>query len=455
MPPPRVCVAALLVACLWSTLAIADDPTPGLKVGAASVAIEADDAMIIGGGIGGGTVAGEEAPLRATALVIDDGRGGKAAIVACDVLMVERDVLDRAAREIAAKTGVPFDAVMIHATHTHHAPTTASIHGYRRDEVFTARVEAAAVAAAERASGLLGPAALFYRRGEESTVGRNSRLLLADGTIYWVGPRDDAVRPTGPFDPALPVLAFRRPNGTLAGAIFNHSTHTIGTREPGKRSPGFYGLAAQDLEREHGAPFLFLSGASGSTHNLDLKGDEMARRIGAAVEQAMEKADKRPVDRIRARRAEITWRVRTFDEAAEEAAVSSYCRKRIGDAKAAERTIGIFREMRRELAPRQGHERKTWVQVVTIGDVAIVGTPGEFFTALGLAIKAGSPFRETLVVQLANDYVGYLPDREAFDLGGYQTWTGLHSYLEKGSGERVVDEALTILRDLKAGQGDE
>ena len=40
-------------------------------------------------------------------------------------------------------------------------------------------------------------------------------------------------------------------------------------RKPG-RSPSFYGLAAQELEAEKGGTFLFLEGASGSTHNLSL-----------------------------------------------------------------------------------------------------------------------------------------------------------------------------------------
>ena len=83
-------------------------------------------------------------------------------------------------------------------------------------------------------------------------MGKNSRLLLGDGTIYWVGPHDDAVRPTGPFDPELPVLAFRRGDGRLEAILFNHSTHTIGTLKPGVRSPSFYGLAAQALEKEKG-----------------------------------------------------------------------------------------------------------------------------------------------------------------------------------------------------------
>ena len=84
---------------------------------------------------------------------------------------------------------------------------------------------------------------------------------------------------------------------------------------------------------------------------------------------------------------------------------------------------------------------KTWVQAVLIGDMAFVGVPGEFFTMLGQEIKRRSPFRYTYVFELANDYIGYIPDQAGFDRGGYQTWTGLHSFLDRGTGEKIVDEA--------------
>ena len=76
------------------------------------------------------------------------------------------------------------------------------------------------------------------------------------------------------FDPELPVLAFRESDRKWRALIFNHSTHTIGTRQSGRRSPSFYGLAAQELEAELGGQVCFLEGASGSTHNLTLSGDE-------------------------------------------------------------------------------------------------------------------------------------------------------------------------------------
>ncbi len=140
--------------------------------------------------------------------------------------------------------------------------------------------------------------------------------------------------------------------------------------------------------------------------------------------------------------------MRRFDEAADDRAVTAYCTKRINDKNGAQFVIDTFRAMRKELAPQQGQARKTWLQAILIGDIAIVGVPGEFFTVLGQEIKRRSPFRYTYVFELANDYIGYIPDRPAFGLGGYQTWTGLHSFLEPGTGEAIVAESIKLLDRL-------
>ena len=292
------------------------------------------------------------------------------------------------------------------------------------------------------------PVEFRFRLGEESSVGQNSRLLLSDDSIFWTGTRDDAVRPTGPFDPQLPVLAFVAPDGKPEAVLFNHSTHTIGTIAGAVRSPSFYGLAAQDLEKRRGGTFLFFEGASGSTHNLTLNAKEAMTRIETAVADALDASKVRPLPHVAGLRKEIALKVREFDEKTDDAAVVAYCEKKM-PPEWAEKTIKIFREMRKTIAPMQGTDRKTWVQAIVVGDVALVGVPGEFFTYLGQEIKRRSPFRDTYVFELANDYVGYIPDARAFDRGGYQVWTGQHSYLAKGSGEIIVDEAVGLLEKLK------
>ncbi len=439
----RLFLITLLAAGCRST----PDRAPGaLRAGAAAAEIEGDNSMVIAGGIHPGKAGGQEGQLRATAVVVEQG-ATTIAIVALDVLMVSRDLLDAAAREASAATGIPFSNILINCTHTHHAPSTVHVHAYDRDPVFCERMAKAIVKAIGDARGRLAPSEFSFALGHESSVGMNSRLLLGDGTIFWIGDRTDAVRPTGPFDPQLPVLAFRGPDKHLQAVFFNHSTHTIGTGKPGVRSPSFYGMAAQELEAEFGGTFGFLEGASGSTHNLGVSFPEMVHRIKAAVRDGLEKATPRPVASLDSIKREFSYRVRTFDDAKEDAAVTAYCKRRAGAG--ADSIIEAFRMARREIAGWQGQERKTWLQALRIGDVVLVGVPAEFFTVLGLEIKRRSPFRHTYVAELANDWIGYLPDRKGHELGGYQSWTGFHSYCEPGTGEAVVEEVVRMLNELE------
>src|SRR5262245_48363873 len=64
----------------------ADVKDAAVRVGAASVELEADDDMVIGGGILPYKVKGQEAPLRASAVVTEKPEAGKLALIACDVL---------------------------------------------------------------------------------------------------------------------------------------------------------------------------------------------------------------------------------------------------------------------------------------------------------------------------------------------------------------------------------
>jgi neutral ceramidase len=425
--------------------------TGRLSVGAAAAVLEADDSMVTSGGIGPGRPHGQEGELRAVAVVLEKAPFGRLAIVACDVLFVTREQIDFAAAEIERTCHIPPDHLLVNATHTHSAPSTVAVHSTPADETFRRRVTEGVVKAVQDATKNLADDCQFaFQLAEETTIGQNSRMLLSDNTIYWIGPRDDAIRPTGPVDPQLPLLVFRRPDAHPLAVIYNHSCHTIGTRRPGVHSPGFYGLAAQELEPVLGATVCFLEGASGSTHNYGMKDGvpvpEAIERLKHVIQSGVERAQPRPVTRLAGIKRPFKFKIRTFDEAKEDAAVSAYCERRAPNG--AKEIVENFRKSRELIAPQQGQERETWLRVLLIGDVAIVGVPAEFFTKLGLDIKARSPLKNTFVAELANDWIGYLPDLEAHRLGGYQTWTGLHSYAEPGTGERMVDVAVAMLYEL-------
>ena len=90
------------------------------------------------------------------------------------------------------------------------------------------------------------------------------------------------------------------------------------------------------------------------------------------------------------------------------------------------------------------------IQVITLGDVAIVAFPVELFSDFGRRVKAGSPFPDTFIATLANGWHGYAPTLEAFDRGGYEPRFAYPSRLAPEAGDRMTDAALELLRRLAA-----
>lgn len=435
---------------------------PGLRAAAATAEIAVANSLALGGNAPANAAIAPEAPFRAAALlVVGDA---PICIVSCDVMALTRDLADEAARGISEACGVPFDNVLITATHTHHAPSTLRIYGGQRDEEFCRRTVAAAIDAARQAKAKLDATAqkpneceaeLLFALGQEATVGENSRWLMDDGQISWTGHQESArVRPTAPHDPDLPVLALRRPSGELVGALFGHGTHNIGTLNPrpGLRSPGFFGLAAQELERQHNAPFLFVPGAFGSSHRRDslVKAPEAFTRVVNAVNEALGRLRPALVGPVAAIKRPYACEYRRFDEAVEAARVSAWVRRWLEEKRAAalEQT---YSRVRHAVAEKRGETFETWLQVLRLGEVALVGIPGEMFAALGLEIRCRSPFRHTIVIGLANDEIGYIPDRRGHEQGGYQTWFCGHSQVEPGTGEAMVEAALSLLHEVHDG----
>lgn len=397
-----------------------------------------------------------EGAFRASALVLDAPQ--RICLISLDSLNTLLPMTSSAARRIAAATGIPEDNILICATHTHRGPPMSSAFGQPSAE-YVRRLEEGSVLAAVKAVAAMDEAksaaqsTVLYGQSQEATVGRNSRLLLKDGCIGWDGYEEqDVVRPTGPYDPDLYVLALRQADGKLAGLAFNHSVHNIGHIRQDCLSPCFYGLSALEIERRHGATTLFLPGAFGSTHNITYNNSgvpaaECVYRVVAAVEEALGRLQPALPGPVRVLNRPFTYHIRHFDEAKEALAVKTYLEKY-----APERVPGQvdwFRKMREEMAPHQGEARQTRLQIIRLGVLVFVGIPGEMFARLGLELRRRSPFRHTCIIGLTGENIGYIPDRQAYADGGYQTWVGWHSKLEAGTGETMVDQAVAMLNELR------
>jgi hypothetical protein len=89
----------------------------------------------------------------------------------------------------------------------------------------------------------------------------------------------------------------------------------------------------------------------------------------------------------------------------------------------------------------------TEIQVLRLGDIYILGLPGEILVEAGLEIKKRADVENLVIVTLANDAIGYVCHAQAYEEGGYEPGSGTD--LAKGAGEIMVEEALALIEEVK------
>ena len=89
------------------------------------------------------------------------------------------------------------------------------------------------------------------------------------------------------------------------------------------------------------------------------------------------------------------------------------------------------------------------LSAAVIGDVALIGLPGEPFTGIGRALKATAGWAMVLPCCITNGYEGYFPMREAYDEGGYEARS---SVFAPGVAELLIARGKELLGALESGK---
>jgi len=413
-------------------------------------------------------------PLCAKAMVFADAQGTKAAILALDVCMLDRENVALIRRRIGSQCDVPPENVLVHAIHTHSAPAPCDRYLFGIDfQPYRDRVEAflsKAATAVVRANENLTEAALSVGYAREERISFNRRLRRKDGStqMNWeaLAPGfdpDQIAGAWGPIDPQVACLVIER-DGRLAAAVVNFGLHpAILAGDNWLYSADFPGYLAEALGRMFGKEFtsIFFNGCCGNVNHVDYRepqqgrGFPMAQRVGsmlaAAACQAINNRQSVHVDRVAVSSEKVTLeRIKISpDEQRRCEQLLEEARQNPVQGQVDGLPDAFFAGLRLKMAQKQDTPDWAELMAIRIGDVAVVGLPGECFCESGMAIKSRSPAPHTLVAGLSNDAIGYLPTRESFPQGGYETTVGSTLY-EPGAAERLVDAATQQLHRLFA-----
>ncbi|MFW6437667.1 MAG: hypothetical protein ACOCZ7_01530 [Armatimonadota bacterium] len=393
-------------------------------------------------------------PLHARSFVLDNG-SKSVAIAICDIIGIDRKYLDRARALIADTTDLSPDSVMIACTHTHTGPHTG-------DDEYTEWLWRRIADGVRIAWEAREPAEVGWASAEEDRLVFNSRYRMADGSIQTnpgIG-NPDVIEPAGPVDPEVGVMVLRRPDCGTIGALGNYALHYVGIPDDFTAlSADYFGYFSQMLQRLRDDSFVaaLSNGASGDINNFNVMGGvspqndhyQHCERAGAIVAAnafwAWNEAEFTDEVELGAACEEITLEPRP-PATEEDLAKAREIEERLEAGERVKMGERSFQRRVRRFEEEPPTARETIVQALRIGDLAIVSAPGEFFVELGLAIKSRSPFAKTMVVELANDSLGYIPTLRAFEEGAYEANSSRYA---PGFGEQIVETAVNLLEGLK------
>lgn len=480
-------IHAVAVVCVLSFQAAAadaaeDDAIAPLRVGFAERDITPEIGMEQPGGYGKSFHRTLHDPCKVRAAVFDNGRK-RVAVVGIDALLIRRPSVERCRREIKQKCGIEPEAVLISASHSHSSgPTGMVLPGefdnspefvrtlaYEQtscaDARYLAHVEEQIIDAVVSADRDKVEATYGVGKGIEDQVAFNRRFRMRNG-LTATHPRQgnpDIVEVAGPTDPEVGVIGAWNKDGKLLGCIVNFCCHA--TTNPGGISANYiYYLerAVRGVMGDDQAVVVFLPGTSGDVTQVDNLSPyaspgpvEWAHRVGGRVGA---EAAKVLLSMPRGKTAALDYRTTHLEikrRVPSPARVTRSLEIAHKDPKTVDATEWAFAKEIVLLDDRLKREpmADVEVQVIQIGPAVFVTNPAEYFCQYGLDIKAGSPFKFTFPVELANDCVGYVPTEEALGPrgGGYETRLTYYSNLEPTAGRQIAEAGMALARELTPG----
>lgn len=404
--------------------------------------------------------------LYATAMVIDNGEA-LIALVGLDALSVRNSTVEAGRRVAAEYASIPAENIMVGASHSHCAGPTCECLGSRYEQWYCDLVGRQIGTAIVEANRLKRPATLSIGRGYEDSVAFNRRFMMKDGkeTTHPGKMNPDIKHVAGPIDPEVGVIAARdAETDELIGCLVNYALHgTLSVGGTGYSADWPYYMR-ETIGAVYGSDVLtvFLNGACGDVTQVDNQsprpsefgeawGARVGRTVGAEVIKVIEylAVEGERLSEVELGSVSENLPLALRPVTPENLQMAQEWLKENSSAQTGER---IYQEDQIRLSEwlQTEPEVQAEIQALRVGDLGIVSNPAEYFCIFGLDIKAKSPFPQTMVVELANGCIGYVPDEKAMGPkgGGYEPAQACSSKLVPEAGKQIAKTSVKLLKKL-------
>jgi len=363
-------------------------------------------------------------------------------IIACDLLSFFGRIVEQLRNRINYQTGVKAENILICALHDHSAPDINGLEGLNGFLKNTLNVEWFR----EIKVKIIKSAILAKKNATVGKIGFKSKILdMSEKLVI------NRRHPRRPLKYPLSVWKVTS-NGTLKGSIINYACHGTTLNASNKLISAEYpGYLIRKLEKQFAPHFsMYLNGPCGDINpylfpikwNLekvdldavfagsygsynDFCSYEHTERIGEGLaDQAISLMNETTTKDIE--------KIQVINEKIEIPVDFNYPNKKFKDF------LSTFFIKKLLLKLEKAYNRsnisylsfiekkgklyaKTEIQLIKINDdMLVIGIPAEAFSEIGEELVKKSPTKNTVIVELANDFIGYIFPLNEIKYGGYE-----------------------------------
>jgi len=393
--------------------------------------------------------------LYAKALVLSDG-STTLAIVSLDLLYSPLEDITQPVRDIVTeKIGIPSQNILVCATHTHSGPEV-----FRRSKLLPEKQtnvdDINQFYLGSLIRKIAGSVSIAHQKMQDVKIGAakgdlpeiifNRRPRKPDGSVemaYTLPPEvtatkvivtdnEGGVKVTftvpdkelefGPVDPEVCVLRVEDMDGGIVASLVNYGCHPVSIYPHLNTaiSADYPAYTTKVVEEMEGGVCLYALGLAGNIVPIQ-RGVEPRKQLGKAVGgEALRRlqfvATSGDVT-LKALKKEVKFPAKkpSSPEEASDADTTDYI--------------------------------TTEIQVLRLGDIYILGLPGEVLVEVGMEIKRRAEVEKLFIISISNDSIGYVCHKSAYEEGGYEPTSATR--LAKGAGEIMVSEALNLINGIR------
>lgn len=377
--------------------------------------------------------------LYAKALAIQKG-DQTAVIVGVDLTGFDYSLISEIKNEIYRQKGIPAEAILVNASHTHFAPVSQGWYSWSEpnqypdtlylEQIVKPRIIEAAIEAVNR----LRPAKLYF--GSATTTIGGNRCLLGEEALY---------------DPTVDVVKVESSDQKLEEVLFLTGCHPVfrnAEAECFTLNANFPAAASEIIQQKSEAPHsLFLQGCAGDINPLH----EDYRKMGSILAEDVLEVLEKPMDLITGGISYAMdsilvpvhpWSVEKIESFKKENSAHP------GNLEAEKNVRWANLMLERHQTGTMPRYMPIYVQTLNIGNWKLIGLSREAVAQYGMEIRSLWPDQHVSVAGYCNDVSSYLPAAAHIRAQTYEGYGSFLWYSQPGFfPENILEQVVATIKE--------